>query len=120
MATSSAEESVKLKTSKHQKLFKLFNHQVCGSTDVEVKNGKPAPDIFFVTANRFPDKPSPNKCLVFEDSHTGILAAQAAGMQCVMVPEEHTPSSLRNATQVLSSLEDFKPEDFGLPSYKKC
>lgn len=90
---------------------------MCGSTDPEVKNGKPAPDIFLIAASRFPDQPSPDNCLVFEDAPNGVKAAQSAGMQCVMVPEDYVPENMRTATQVLKSLEDFKPEEFGLPAF---
>lgn len=66
IATSSGAESVKLKTSKHQDLFSLFCHIVMGSSDPEVKNGKPAPDIFKVCAERFYDKPDYHKvCILF-------------------------------------------------------
>lgn len=110
---------VDLKTTHHRELFKLFNHRVCGSTDPEVKQGKPSPDIFLVAANRFSDKPTSENCLVFEDAPNGVTAATAAGMQCVMVPDEHVPLEMcKLATQVLKSLEDFKPEEFGLPPFK--
>ena len=44
----------------------------------EVRNGKPAPDLFFHAAERMGAAPS--RCLVIEDSLNGIKAARAAGM----------------------------------------
>ena len=49
------------------------------STASEVTNGKPAPDLFLLAAERM--AADPTRCLVIEDSEMGILAAQAAGMQ---------------------------------------
>lgn len=61
VATSSSEESVNVKLTKHRELFSLFHHIVTASSDPEVKRGKPNPDIFLVCASRFPDKPNPEK-----------------------------------------------------------
>lgn len=119
MATSCSREIAEIKMKSHQHLFDLFSHKVMGSTDPEVKHGKPAPDIFLIAANRFATKPSPSECLVFEDAPNGVRAAIAAGMQCVMVPdvsiaEEHR----KEATIVLRSLAEFQPEVFGLPPFE--
>ncbi|XP_011193537.1 probable pseudouridine-5'-phosphatase isoform X3 [Zeugodacus cucurbitae] len=120
LATSSGEHMVEIKITKHRYVFGLFHHRVCGSTDQEVKEGKPSPDIFLIAASRFPDKPDPSKCLVFEDAPNGVQAALSAGMQVVMVPDELVTDELRKgATQVLHSLEDFCPEKFGLPPFPK-
>lgn len=44
-----------------------------------VKNGKPAPDLFFFAADKM--GVSAKKCLVIEDSSSGIIGAKAAGMK---------------------------------------
>lgn len=120
LATSSGKDMAQLKMSNFPDLFKLFNHHVMGSSDPDVKNGKPAPDIFLVAANRFKDKPNPSKCLVFEDSPNGVRAGVLAGMQTVMVPDKIVSAEQRKeATIVLDSLQQFQPELFGLPKFRK-
>lgn len=59
LATSSGQDSIDIKTTHHRELFKLFDHKVMGSSDPEVKQGKPEPAIFLVAAHRFP-APIPN------------------------------------------------------------
>ena len=46
--------------------------------------GKPNPDPFLEAASRL--GVPPERCLVFEDTTTGIQAATAAGMASVLVP----------------------------------
>ncbi|HYW51651.1 MAG TPA: HAD-IA family hydrolase [Gemmatimonadaceae bacterium] len=53
-------------------------------TDVGPGRGKPAPDMFLLAAERL--GVTPERCLVFEDAMPGVVAAQAAGMQVVLVP----------------------------------
>jgi HAD superfamily hydrolase (TIGR01509 family) len=49
-----------------------------------VKQGKPAPDMFLLAAERMGI--APGDCLVFEDGNSGLEAAKAAGMQAVFIP----------------------------------
>lgn len=120
LATSSSREMAELKMANHIDLFNLFHHKVYGSTDPDVITGKPAPDIFLVAAKRFPAQPMGKQCLVFEDAPNGVRAGVlAGGMQTVMVPEAFVADELRKeATIVLNSLEEFQPEQFGLPAFK--
>ncbi|CAB3221131.1 unnamed protein product [Arctia plantaginis] len=119
LATSSSARSVETKIAAYKDLFSHFHHMVMGSTDKDVKYGKPHPDIFLVTAARFPDKPEPSKCLVFEDSPHGVTAGVKAGMQTVMVPDPHLNKRLTtHATIVLPTLSKFQPELFGLPAFQ--
>ena len=51
------------------------------TTYEDVKNGKPAPDIYLLAAQRAGFKPS--HCLVVEDSVTGVTSALAAGCKVI-------------------------------------
>jgi beta-phosphoglucomutase family hydrolase len=59
----------------------LFDAVVCVE---DYARGKPFPDPFLQAA-RLMNVPAAD-CLVFEDSPLGLQAAEAAGMQCVLVP----------------------------------
>ena len=119
IATSSSEATLAEKTKNHREVFDLFEHVVTGSHS-DLKNGKPAPDIFLLSASLFEPPPDPSTCLVLEDAPNGIQAAFDAGMQSVMVPHKNiSPQYCIKATQVINSLLDFHPEDFGLPPFKR-
>ncbi|GAQ81640.1 Glycerol-3-phosphatase [Klebsormidium nitens] len=118
VATSSHRRHYELKTTRHKDFFKLFHHVITGD-DPAVKKGKPAPDIFEAAASRFdPPAPAPEYVLVFEDAPSGVRAARAAEMSVVMVPDENLDASLHHgAHQVLKSLDEFQPHEWGLPPY---
>jgi HAD superfamily hydrolase (TIGR01509 family) len=60
------------------------------STRDDAKHAKPAPDIYLVAAQRLDVAPA--HCVAFEDSSIGIIAAHAAGMRAVMIPDMLPPT----------------------------
>jgi sugar-phosphatase len=68
--------------------------------------GKPHPAVFITAAAKL--GVSPPGCLVWEDAPAGVLAAKAARMTCVAVPEpaERGASAFAVADAVLGSLEE--------------
>lgn len=59
------------------------------ATGDEVQNGKPAPDLFLLAAQRL--RVEPASCLVLEDAAPGVLAAHRAGMPVYVVPDLQPP-----------------------------
>lgn len=112
VATSSNRDLFESKTSNHQHWFKLFNIIVTGD-DPEIKQGKPAADIFNVAAKRL--HANPQNTLVFEDAPSGLAAGIAAGMRVIVVPDPNMDKSrYHTAERILNSLEEFNPEEFAL------
>jgi HAD superfamily hydrolase (TIGR01509 family) len=71
----------------------------------EVKQGKPAPDIYLLAAERL--KVTPKQCLALEDSVPGGRAAIAAGMSLAAVPNGHTTmADFPFAHYIFDSLND--------------
>ncbi|MCP8883333.1 HAD family phosphatase [Devosia sp. XJ19-1] len=68
-------------------LLELFDTVV---TRDDVVNPKPHPEPYLTAARRL--GVDPVLCLALEDSHTGVRAAHAAGMQTIMVPDLVGPS----------------------------
>ena len=77
----------------------------CVATKSNVERIKPYPDIFLYIANEM--NTPPEHCLVIEDAEKGVLAADAAGMKSIAVPNRHTMSNdFSKAALVVSSLEE--------------
>ena len=76
----------------------------------EVARGKPAPDVFVEATRRLGVEPT--RCAAVEDSENGILAAEAAGMRTIAIPNQHYPphdDALAAADVVLESIEELTP-----------
>ncbi|KAJ3128298.1 orotidine 5'-phosphate decarboxylase [Physocladia obscura] len=121
VATSSHRHAFDLKSSKNSELFGYFEGNITCGDDKAVVKGKPAPDIFLASAKSigFHDADF-QKCLVFEDAPSGVLAGLNAGMQVVWIPDpnlELDPVLTAQCAKVLRTMEDFDPSEFGLPAF---
>ena len=67
--------------------------------------GKPEPDIFLAAAAALGLPPA--RCVVFEDSYSGFLAAEAAGMPCAAILHGASPVSLPYAARTRKQHRDF-------------
>ena len=76
--------------------------------------GKPHPQVYLNCAAKL--NVQPMECLCFEDSFNGLIAAKAARMKCVAIPDKHFASQLRwNAADlILTSLEQFDEKKLAL------
>lgn len=80
---------------------------------VDVRNGKPAPDLFLHAASQM--RVNPSECIVVEDSPVGVAAGVAAGMTVIgFVGGSHAGGKLGNhlrttgAKAVISDLRALK------------
>ena len=89
------------------------------ASGAEVENGKPAPDVFLLAAERLGVKPE--NCLVLEDSKAGVIAGSSAGAKVIMVPDMFSPDEeckertyriVGNLGEVISVLEEKNNENF--------
>ena len=77
----------------------------------EVACGKPAPDVYLEAARRLGIEPA--RAAAVEDSQNGILAAKAAGMRVIAIPNRHFPpdeQALARADVTLGSLAELTAE----------
>ena len=74
----------------------------------QVARAKPDPEPYLVAARKL--DVAPERCIVFEDSHVGVVAAKRAGAYCVAVrnPRAHFAQDLSAADVILSSMCEFR------------
>jgi beta-phosphoglucomutase-like phosphatase (HAD superfamily) len=81
---------------------------ICSAEQDE--HGKPAPDVYLRAASLLGVPPA--GCLAIEDSIYGVMSARAAGMACIVIPDEVTAADPRLdvASLRLQSLVDLDEE----------
>ncbi|QDH68998.1 HAD family hydrolase [Marilutibacter alkalisoli] len=84
-------------------LARYFDTLVTGD---EVRESKPAPEIYLLAAERLDVDPA--RCVVLEDSAAGVCAALAAGMTPIQVPDLVAPDTATRALghRIVDSLDD--------------
>lgn len=86
------------------KVYRYFDILVCGD---EVTKGKPHPEIFIKAASEL--LCPPEKCLIFEDSQNGLLAASASGGIPIFIKDikEPEPEIKKLAYKSYNKMTDF-------------
>lgn len=97
VASSSARDRIRVSLESTD-LIRYFEPNLFSAS--EVRNGKPAPDLFLYAASRMQVHPS--ACIVVEDSAVGVSAATAAGMTSIgFIGGSH--ASNRLGTQLMAA-----------------
>lgn len=77
----------------------------------DVSHGKPDPEVFLKAAEKIARPPS--RCVVFEDAHAGIEAAQRAGMRVIAVATTNPLAELGAADLAVERLDQLDVEKIG-------
>lgn len=94
------------------------------TTAADVKNGKPNPEVFLISAEKLAVEP--RNCIVFEDALNGFEAAHRAGMRSVGISTVNSIETILALDSVVSAHEDFRnldPQDLigrAVPSRAKA
>lgn len=88
------------------------------ATGDKLKFGKPHPEGYLLAAKYI--NRDPKDCIVFEDAPAGVMAAIAAGMQCIACTTTHTVDQLKEAgaTVIVDRLDSVHIEKQADGSYK--
>lgn len=75
----------------------------------DIKNHKPAPDVFLEAANKL--GVDPNECVVIEDAKNGIDAAKNANMKTIgLITDYHSADELKHANLVIKNFSELSIE----------
>jgi hypothetical protein len=82
------------------------------TTAADVKNGKPDPEVFLISAEKL--QAEPRNCIVFEDAVNGFEAAHRAGMKSVGISTVNSIETIMDLPSVIEAHADFvilNPQD---------
>jgi HAD superfamily hydrolase (TIGR01509 family) len=99
LASSSYEKDVR----KVLNNLQIINYFEVIATGSDVKNSKPKPDILLYAAKLM--NVNEEECVVIDDAEKGIVAAHAAGMRSIAIPNRFTSNNdFQYATYIIDSL----------------
>ncbi len=103
MAVASSADEIKVRANleKIGLPMKFWDAVVWGE---DVKNKKPAPDIFLSAAEKLGVNPA--ECVVVEDAVNGVQAAHSAGMRCIAVTHTFPADRLHEADLIREKIAD--------------
>ena len=85
--------------------LQIINYFEAIATVSDVKNAKPKPDILIYTAKLM--NANKTECVVIDDAEKGIIAAHAAGMRSIAIPNKLTQNNnFQLATYIIDSLSE--------------
>ena len=90
LASNAIRKNVKMILSE-LKIYEKFDSIICGD---EVEKGKPDPEMFNETVNRF--KLKKDECLIFEDSVEGVTAAVNSNVDVIGITSSSSDKILRD------------------------
>ena len=86
IAVASSSDTADIKNNLEKTKLEKYIDEIASGAEVE--NGKPAPDVFLLAAERL--GVDPKDCLILEDSKAVIKAGKASGAMVFMVPDMFT------------------------------
>ncbi len=85
--------------------------------EADVEHGKPNPEIYLKVASRLGYEPS--RCIVFEDSLSGVESARRAGAKVVGVATTHSMEELSHTDFIIHDFKNLDPAHLFTTIYRE-
>lgn len=109
LATITTRRQLNIYSKKNMKMASVMNIEEVFDlivTKEDVINKKPDPEIYYKILNYY--NANPCECLIFEDSYSGVLAGNNAGIDVVNVYDKHSD----NNREKIDLISDYFIDDF--------
>ena len=110
LATVTTQRQIDIYSTKNKKMLKQMNIKEVFDliiTQDDVRYKKPHPEIYNKVIKHY--NATPDECLVFEDSYTGVLASSNAGIEVVNVYDKYSDSDRDKIDEIADySIKNYK------------